>query len=751
MTTNKYFRKTMAGTVCFFLILGVVLVQNPRSVVAEEAEEYILEETIVTATKTGETKLQETPIAITVFDDQMLGDKGIFDLVELSAFTSSADLLPGFQGGVEGFIRGIGASRIFMGADASIAFYLDGVYLYQGRGANSDFLDVERIEMLRGPQGVAWGGNATGGAFNIITKKPSDKLEIEASGEIGNYSKRRVDAMISGPIIKGKINGRLSVSDSEHDGYIENLLVKNDNANENYTAFRGAVQILPRDNVEIMLRGDYYRAKNSDYSPERLMDWNSSFGQFAASLGHPRELLIPSDFWTINEDLESIISTRFYGGSAEMTIDLPHDITMVSLTAFRRQDQDHPKGDNDQTAIPEIWTNQIDTNQSARWWSQELRLTGNWGRLNWLLGGFYMDQENIGGPAWGGPDWMNPAVGPSVDISYTVNAERKAGFANLTYAFTDKLSGTAGVRYSDETKDLDLTIQVGLFPPFNYPVGPTIIFVEDTVGPSETWTAWTPKFVLDYKANEDLLLYARMEKGWRSGDLEPSNYFFSPVDAPVDPEEVWLYELGAKSDWFDKRLRVNAAVFYMEYEDLVVTRPLVGGLVAKENAGTIDYTGFEIEATARPTRRLTLNCAVTYMDTELGSFITENPRTGVFEDVKGNTAENVPEWKAVLGASYVFPIEGVGYLTLGANLAYRDKVHWTLFPEDQSAWVDDYTLVNARVRFETENGRWALEAYGRNVFEEEYYNYYTIRNGTDDTWGRPGNPRTVGFRISYKY
>jgi iron complex outermembrane receptor protein len=214
---------------------------------------------------------------------------------------------------------------------------------------------------------------------------------------------------------------------------------------------------------------------------------------------------------------------------------------------------------------------------------------------------------------------------------------------------------------------------------------------------------------------------------------------------------VWSYELGVKSDWLENRLRINGAVFHNDYKDYQIKKqtfhPVYGMLVNSYNAGGADISGIELEVVGRPTPSLTLNGAVTYLDTEYKDF-EQVDRWGVWHDVSGQPLTYVPDLSFTLGANYVMPIGNAGFLTFGANLSWRDAASTSAVP-DPLLIIDDYTLVNALVRFETEDGRWSLEAYGKNIFEEEYYRTFMGRN--DRTLGQPGDPRTYGIKLIYRY
>jgi len=724
----------------FFTLLVLLMFGVPNFVGAEEtaSEDFILEDTVVTATKTGMTKIQDTPLAITAFSEEYLEATRTESLVELTQFIPNTHI-ERVSAGTAAYIRGIGTNNASWNGEQNVGFYVDGVYIEKGNGAHLDFFDVGRVEVLRGPQGTLYGRNSTGGAINLITKSPTDDLDLRIGLEIGSYSKRRVDVSISGPIVKDKVKARLTISDGEHDGYVKNLIGP-DPFDEDFTGSRGKVQITPLDNIDILLSADYFESENNGIGKKLLNDQGNIMAMGTAA-GIPSSGMIPSDFWTVALDGDQSFEETNSGLMGRAVIKLPKNMTFTSITAYRGYDMDF-RIDLDGSPVHGqhyAW------NEDNEQFSQEFQLHATWEKWQWLAGLYYYNWQ-------GSFDLYFHEFDGGYELEQfltdsEVETTAWAGFCHVTFTATDKLSFGAGLRYSYEEKSFSTALRVLLFGVYEYANMPNTLFEED-------YSAVTPKFEVNYKPNDDLLLYAIASQGFKSGVLEWQNLFEGfPVE--VDPELLWSYEVGCKSDWFNKRLRANVSAFYYSYTDLQVSTFITtpGEISAKQvttNAAEASIYGTELELTARPVAPLTLNASISYLNTEFDSFISVDPATGDPISVEGNRLPVAPEWKVVLGAQYVLPLKDHGFLTLRGALTYTDDFYFTEH-EDPLQMHDAYTLVNAGVRFETANGRWAVEAYGRNLTEEEYTHHTSVLAIYPDVSAALGLPRTYGLQLVYKY
>ncbi|MBW2366880.1 MAG: TonB-dependent receptor [Deltaproteobacteria bacterium] len=719
-------RTGILAMVCVFLVIG-----TSGPVFGEEStEDYVLEDTVVTATKTGETQLQETPMTISVFDDQTLTNTQSYKLSDLSQFMPNVEIHERF--GPTAFIRGIGSILPPLSGDHATAFYLDGVYLDNKYGFNADFFDIERIEVLRGPQGTLYGRNATAGAINIITKAPSDKLEIRGGVELGEYQLRRFDMTISGPIVANKVKARFTVSDTQRDGYVENLIGE-DLSDDDYTSLRGKIQFTPTEKLDIVISGDYSKVDENGKGWKLLSD-QGLFGMLGYLSGLTREQMIHPDFWTVAQpDEANGQKDEGWGVSGKVTIDLPNNMVLHSITAYREYDWDNTL-DLDGYSVP---LGQSQLSVSYEQFSQELQLNGTWGRWNWVAGLYYLTEEED-----------SPVTTNALSLNYffpgfvwktgtLLEMDAYAVFGDLKYALTDRLTLGVGLRYSYEEKTFTYISDP------NIPVPP--FFTDSVKVLEDDWDELTPRFGLDYQLTDDVLLYANIVQGFRSGALEPTNL---PGEETIEPEILWSYELGAKSDWFDNRLRANMAIFYYDYQDLQVNS-VVSGQVALSNAATSTVYGAELEFLARPLPALTLNGSFAWLDSEYDEFITRD-EFGFDVDASGHPLPFSPEWKISVGAQYVFTLGDLGFLTFRGDLSWKDDAYLDSFkrsPQMQEA----YTLVDGLVRFETTGGRWSAEVYGKNLTDEEYLHSAVTWFLPSDATGLSGDPQMFGFKLGFNY
>lgn len=705
---------------------GLALGQEKTSK-EEKTKDYILEDTVVTATKTGETKLQDTPLSITAFSDEVLDSHNAFRLTDLDQFVPNAQFDIWGPGLMVGYIRGIGSGQLFQFGEQAVGFYLDGVYLERGIGANLNFMDVERIEVLRGPQGTLYGRNATAGAVNVITKKPSDKFQAKLSAEIGNFGKRRVDATISGPIVKDKVKARLSFSDSSHDGFLENANGP-DIYDENYTGVRGSVEFTPTDKVDIVLSGDWFNSDSRDFN-NRLMTKTGLFASRASAAGIPSSTIVSDDFWKISQEWDSRDILEVQGLSARVTIELPHKMCLRSITGYREAEQ-HISMDMDGTALKLFVSENV---WEYRTLSQELQLDGTWDRLKWLLGVYYLHAANNFPTTPNHFDFIMPGLKRYYDSDATTEAW--AGFGNLTYAVTDRLSLEAGLRYSYEEKDSDYYKTWSNVP---------AIFPSQDLKFNESWDDLSPRFGLNYRFTDEALCYGTISKGFKSGTFGADN---PAGQTTVGPEEVWAYEIGFKTDWFKNRLRVNGALFYYDYTGLQ-DRVLLPTGSQLRNAAEATIQGAEIEFSVRPVSGLTFNGSFSLLDAKYDKFPNAVSPAGPAVDASGNRLAYSPEWKLDFGAQYVINVGDYGFLTLRGDLSRTNDQFFSAV-NDPRMGQEAYTLVNALARFDTIGGHWGFEIFGRNLGEEEYLRSVMAIAG--DVIGFVGEPRTFGFRAIYNF
>ncbi|MBW2370234.1 MAG: TonB-dependent receptor [Deltaproteobacteria bacterium] len=705
---------------CTAFVLGTSIIATSAEPAGEkeaaDESDYILEDTVVTATKTGETLLQETPIAISVFGEELIKTTVSFRLDDLAAFSPNVTISDNMY-----FIRGIGNQRDWATVEAQVSVYVDGVFLPRGLGSQTDLFDVERVEILRGPQGTLYGKNSTGGSINIITKRPTGELEGTAALEVGNYEKMRFDGTISGPIVENKLNGRFTVKAETGEGYFDILRGPADQDRE-AIALRGALDFKISDTTSLLLRADYEDQESKPGSLGRVIDGT---GSYMEAVGY----VAPTGFYELTNDVDGYLKIDQWGVSADLLMELSFG-TLRSLTAYR-----HYLGEDleefDMTEVVGFYGWEKETHD---FFSQEIQLNGSSGRLDWLVGAHYFYHDELA-DVW---FLMPPFYGPFqfwMDGEYVMKTY--AGFATIAYRLTDRFKVEVGGRYSYIKKTMDHKDN------YASPGGRLL--------DNGSWDGFTPKIVAEYQMTDDAMIYGTIAQGFRAGTLDPINPQ-AGLSGNVDEETVWNYEIGVKSDWLNKRLRVNATVFYMDYQDMVMDYFTVietGIANVVSNAAESEISGFELEVLARPAKALTLNLNVGYLDSEMTDFRNALDPSGNPLDASGNRLALVPEWSYSLGAQYVFNLGDSGFLTVRGDLTYRGE-QFSDVANEAKYELDSLTLVNAFARYETADARWSLDLYGRNLVDEEYYtNKYEGPLGGD--LGSVGAPVTYGARLTYNF
>ena len=305
---------------CFVFISASNVYAEDVENKSDDTGDYTLDDTVVTATKTGETKLQETPISITAFDAELLEDRNTVDLQDLAKYSPNTNISGGQYPQV--YIRGVGIDWSIVGNESGVGLYLNDVYLERGLGAGDSFVDIERVEILRGPQGTLWGRNSTGGAINIITKGASDEFEADLRSEIGSFGKIRFDASVSGPIVKDKFKARLTVADSKTDGYIDNVILGDELRGYEFTAVRGVLDYTPSDAITIELRPSYLTSEHSGQAVKTT--------EISLVPGY----VPPADPYDMEANFDPKGTVDSYGISTHVKIDLPNKLQLKSISAF---------------------------------------------------------------------------------------------------------------------------------------------------------------------------------------------------------------------------------------------------------------------------------------------------------------------------------------------------------------------------------------------------------------------------------
>lgn len=672
-----------------------------------------IEEVVVTAER-RESSLQETPIAISVFNGEFMEDSNITNVQDLGPYAPGLNYTQ-----VSNFaqlnIRGIGLEQINLGGEPGVAFHQDGVYLARPYVNNAVFVDLERVEVVRGPQGTLYGRNATGGSLNLIPKRPTDEFEGNVSTILGDYDRVRLTTTLSGPLTSsGGIRGRLSLVTDKHDGYLENQVDGQDLEDNDTKSGRAEVDFDLTDSLDLALSADYMR--EDDTGPVMRV---GDIGGTAPGLGGQ----VGDAPWEIFINGPHDQNVRDWGTSARLNWDLG-SVSVMSLTAYR-DTKFRLQSDLDGT---DFFLVNEDLQEDAEQVSEEIQVSSNGdGRLTWIAGAYYFHED-------GNLDYQFPIPLFATTIRFVAKQDTNAYalFGEVTYAVTDKLSLTAGARYSEESKR-GSTQQT--------------FFVISDVSVDDSWSATTPRFVADYQISDSMFGYLSIAKGFKSGGINTGG---TSQQSAYDPEYIWNYELGLKSTLLDGRLQTNLATFYYTYDDLQVNQFAVGRTFI-ENAASAEGYGIEAEVTALVTDGLSLDVALAYLDAEFtkyDSLDSFRPTLGIL-NLDGNELPRAPNFKASVVARYEIPI-GSNMLTLQGEYQHQDDEYFTPF-NTNFAQGGGFDLVNARVAFAPQDARWEVALYGRNLTDDEYELTETVSGINAGTLELFGPPRTYGLEGRYKF
>jgi iron complex outermembrane receptor protein len=713
---------------------------------ADEQDPGELTEIIVTATKTGAENLQKTPVAVSVVGGELMKSQG------LSAIQDIANYVPGLTVGRNTtapiiYLRGIGSANASAGSDPSVTQQIDGVYIARPAGQLTDFSDVERIEVLRGPQGTIYGRNAVGGTINVISRAPTKELSGRFGVSYGNFNSVATDAVISGPIAGEQVRGSVSLYYRNHDGYFHNIVPgAKDIGAANRWGVKAQLRIEPTDNIDMTTRVDYSLLDE----PFENFDHILTALPFAAPLANS----LVGSYRDVALNARQNIRSEAGGIAEEINFHFGDNWALKSLTAYR-----HLKTDlfND-SDTSELFLQHLQITEEDKQFSQEFNLQYNSDKLKAVAGLYYFGDtdEQINFVQVPPSVITPPPAAATVRAAPQVKTRSYAAFIQGSYEIIPDVRVTLGGRYTSETKSFSQNfVRTSLNPAtlgFVPPPFPIIFSLE------RKDHAFTPKFGIDYQASPDVFLYASATRGFKSGGF--NNAATAAATAGFNPEKIWAYETGIKTQMLDNRVRFNLTGFYYDYKDLQV-RQLIGVANAViRNAASVKVKGVEAEFIAKVTSDLQLTVNAAYIDATYKSFPTASvaaayaafvPNQNIVAGVRtfnatGNVLDGSPKFSGLAAIDYS-PQIGKLELTAHVDLSWRSKAY---FDASNIAFATQpgYSLLNASIGIGEDNG-WRLEAFGRNLTDKKFYSFLA-GNGLVPG-GVVGDPRTYGIRASYKW
>ena len=657
---------------------------------------YVFGEITVSAQRRDE-PLQKVPMAVTVLDTRTLDEQRITTVDEIYART------PGFSFGQfnavqpQPYVRGIGSTDDSASGDNSVVIFIDEVYVGRAGAFDVDLYDLERVEVLRGPQGTLWGKNAVGGAISIITEKPGPSLKAIGQATVGNYERAELFATVGGPL-GDTASGKISVSKRDRDGYTLHSLTGNRLHDEDSLAMRGHLALSPSDSVEVLLSADF---QEDDLAGNARVDAQIGLGTF------------------------------------------------TSITAYRSSDFQFQE-DFDGTERGLIVDN---VDEDAEQLTQELRLTSSsGGQWSWVAGLYYLREkvDRFDFNDFSGNDagiallfGLPPGLLPSFKVTYDQEntTESYAVFGQAKLAASDRVTVSFGGRYTTEKKDARIR-GIGFDPVGAFLEAPYSVDV------SESWDNFSPQVSVDVAVKEGVLVYATASRGFKSGGFNGSANSGASASTPFDPEEATNIELGLKTQTLGNRLLFNAAAFYTDYRDLQVFQLIEGARLVIDNAADATSQGFELELAARPFEGLNISTGYAYLDAQYDAFVDDQGN-----DFSGNALTRAPENSGHVAIDYSLPTGERGVVTLGGEYLYQSEI---FFDPDNFQLVGDdgHSLLNAHVAFETASGHWRVTAWGKNLSEELYYIHGIDGRGpfnlSQNAAMVVGAPRTYGLSVAFR-
>ena len=793
-------------------LAGQAAAQTAESVKAGQGAENSsnVPEIVVTA-QFQKQRLQDTPLAISAVNSAIMEAKHQVTISDIANSTPSLSIAPGSNGGGPAIpvltLRGMGQSDSVGGVEPGVGVYVDDVYYGILNGSIFELMDLDRVEILRGPQGTLSGKNSEGGSVKLYSKEPSNTPEGAIEASYGSYNRSQLRGALNIPLVDNRIMLRVSGVYRHERGYIKRLDYACVNPNssvpivdpasvnhgcvlgtaggQDLAAVRATLRIVPATGIEdtitvdntsdhhgldpaqLLFQGAWAGGNNFITTPRSYTSYATNIGYIGTPYQYQAFLGNNADQW---------------GVANKLVVDIEQNLSLTSISAYR-----HTYAHAGQsTGLAPYTPGNQDTEMRHSQYTQELRLSGKVGDFaDFTIGGFYyrsrdlvpnhIDIQGAGGP-------RGAVFEAGGTIFYLANfrsndpfhADSISAFAHGVFHLTPRLNLTGGLRYSSDKKSVTyhrlVVDNCGSPTVCQYLINSAFPPLDGTVSRfSAKRLDW--RLALDYRFSPEVLVYAQVATGFKDGGSNPRPYFtFQAV--PYKPESVITYEAGLKSDLFDRTLRFNTTVFYSKFKDMQLivnacdnlTPPgLPPGLPCQQttNAGDSKLWGVELEATAHPTDRLSIDATASFIDIK---YTSVNAATGI---PIGNTIPYLSKVKYSAGIQYDIPVFGgnpnlTGRLTPRLDVNYQSR--FEVDPVDQgnasptaiqNGRVPARTLVNARLSFKPDAASWEISAGVQNLFDKFYYTNKWDDNvgngGYDAAQGYVGKPRTWDVSVKYRF
>ena len=675
-----------------------------------------LEEVIITAQKKAQ-NLQDVSIAVSAFSSDTLRNAGVENITDVTAMTPGFSISNYNPTTPAPYIRGAGTNSSSVGDDASVGVFIDEVYAGRAGAFDADMFDIARVEVLRGPQGTLYGRNVAGGAVNIITNNPTEELAVRAELSAGSYDLVAVSGLISGPLnADAGVRGRLAVSARQRDGWVTNVNTNNQLRNQDNLSARGK--------IDFDISSALYLRLSVDYSED---DLTGPAARATEGLDPPLRGR-PTDKVSLIRD--GFAEREIIGASARLVWDVKGG-TFTSITAYRSNEYAFF---DDMTGT---WTRASLVNEAVEdsgQFTQEFRFTQTTDTIDYTVGLYFFDEEVKrfetfdASATFGVPGTSRPL------FNGEMRSESFSVFGELSWMPVERWTAIFGGRYNWDNKQADL--RAANPDRFGFLVKPYAVDAE------QDWKQFTPKLGLEFQASESVLLYASWAEGYKAGGFNGLAPIGEAAATPFDEEIASNYETGLKGEFLDQTLRLNASLFFTDYQDLqnfFVDFDTFEVVTATADA---KMRGLELELWHSPLKGLDVFLAGSWLDTQYTKFEAD-------PTVEGNNLMRAPQRTASGGAQYLWPLGNTGDLLLRVDAMYSDTMYFSTRNIAQAS-TPSYTLVNARVGLQLYSG-WNLSLWGRNLTDATYaqHSFNIFGSAAGDTHPIYGPPRMWGISVAY--
>ncbi|HWI23996.1 MAG TPA: TonB-dependent receptor [Lysobacter sp.] len=727
----------------------------PQTQAASQAKPATLESITITARKREET-LQEVPVAVTAFTADALDKLAVEDLSDLDAQVPNLTIYAarGSNSTLTAYIRGVGQSDPLWGVDPGVGLYMDDVYIARPQGALLDVLDVERVEVLRGPQGTLYGKNTIGGAIKYITRPLSPDFNGFGSVTIGNYGQRDVKAAVGGGLGgNDALRARIAVADLHRDGFGHNLITGEDVSDKDVTAWRFNIGAWVTDDFNFQLAVDHLDDTSGVRGAQMMLP-----NRFDTLLTPATGPFLPmADRYDVRNGMPNVNDTTMLGVSAVANYRFSENVSLKYVWA-RRESDTETNIDFDTTPDKIADVKAFYRDQQT---SHELQVNYDaGGRARGVMGIYYFDGE-AGGQVLN--NFFNLSFG---DTQGTMFTESTAVYADWTFDLTDRFKLDVGARYTDEDKHAVVLNRGYSDATFSRPVS-TVAAFDKTIN----FKNLSPKISLDYQVTPDIMVYGMASRGFKSGGYNiRAQSVAAPRSAePFDDEQVDSYEVGSKMGLFDQTLFLNLAAFHNKYKDiqLSVFTALPGGGFFGDftNAGSGTVDGLEVEYQWLPSEHWVISGNLAWLDAKYDEFLyfDTNPAVRTTVDIADEQEfTNAPDFSGALNVEWRTALDNGGSLSARVSYAYQSDVVATteilranrapVGPFGQPPITQDgYGLVNAGVIWKV-NDAWSLSLQGTNLADKAYRTTgYNLNQALGVYTGFYGPPRQYALTARYEF